>query len=102
MKASRPVRKQCLRIFRLNILMVRSKMHYRIMVEADIVKVIPLYINYYNTHHHSCWTTETAYKRIHQVWRIEDSYCVILEHDQELIGLRWVISSSMMICLLMT
>jgi GNAT superfamily N-acetyltransferase len=56
------------------------------MVEADIVKVIPLYINYYNTHHHSCWTTETAYKRIHQVWRIEDSYCVILEHDQELIG----------------
>lgn len=56
------------------------------MEESDIEKVIPLYIDYYNIHEGSCWTHETTYKRIHQVWSREDSYCLILEHNHMIIG----------------
>lgn len=56
------------------------------MKEADIKRVIPLYIDYYNGHEGNCWTNETAYKRIHQVWSREDSYCLILENDINIIG----------------
>lgn len=61
-------------------------MIYSVMKEQDIAKVIPLYIDYYNKHEGGCWTYETAYKRIHQVWSREDSYCLILEHAQDPIG----------------
>lgn len=61
-------------------------MAYRIMEEADIKRVLPLYINYYNCHDSSCWTNETTYKRIHQVWSRENSLCLILENNEVIIG----------------
>lgn len=61
-------------------------MTYRIMEEADIKKVLPLYIDYYNSHDSSCWTNETTYKRIHQVWSREDSLCLVLKNNKVIIG----------------
>ena len=61
-------------------------MNYSIMKEIDIQKVIPLYINYYNSQEGGIWTEETTYKRIHQVLNIEDSYCLILEDNYAVLG----------------
>lgn len=61
-------------------------MNYSIMKEIDIQKVIPLYINYYNSQEGGIWTEETTYKRIHQVLNIEDSYCLILEDNDVVLG----------------
>lgn len=61
-------------------------MKYTIMKDSDIEKVIPLYINYYNNYENSCWTYETTYKRINQIWCRESSYCLILEDNGVLIG----------------
>ena len=61
-------------------------MQYRIMTEADIRRVLPLYIEHYNTYEGGEWTEETTYKRIHQVWSREDSLCLILENKTEIIG----------------
>lgn len=41
-------------------------MVYRRMTVADIEKVIPLYIEYYNGKEDGEWTEQTTYKRIHQ------------------------------------
>ena len=61
-------------------------MQYRIMTESDIHRVIPLYIEHYNTYEDGTWTEETTYKRIHQVWSREDSLCMILERGGEVLG----------------
>ncbi len=61
-------------------------MEYRIMEEADISKVIPLYMEYYNNHENSEWTETTTFKRIHQVLTREDSYCLLLEDHDEIIA----------------
>jgi len=61
-------------------------MEYRIMTEADIHRVIPLYLNYYNEKEDGAWTAETAYKRIHQVWSHEDGFCLILEQEEVPLG----------------
>ena len=58
----------------------------REMQEHDIKKVIPLYIDHYNTYEESQWTQETTYKRIHQVWSREDSLCLILEDGDSPVG----------------
>lgn len=64
----------------------KMKTQYREMAEYDIEKVVPLYVEYYNNKEDGEWTTETTYKRIHQVWSREDSYCLILEEDKSVIG----------------
>ena len=56
------------------------------MAEADISRIVPLYMDYYNTHDGDCWTFDTTYKRIHQVWSREDSLCLLLEQGHEVIG----------------
>lgn len=56
------------------------------MTETDIDLVVPIYIDYYNTHEGGSWTQETTYKRIHQVWSREDSLCLILLHENNIIG----------------
>ena len=61
-------------------------MQYRIMTEDDIQKIVPLYIEYYNNNEDGNWTQETTYKRIHQVWSHEDSYCLILENNEIILG----------------
>ena len=58
----------------------------RIMTEADIEKVIPLFIDHYNNYEDGEWTRETTYKRIHQVWSREDALCFILENGEEVLG----------------
>lgn len=52
------------------------------MCLADIDCVLPMYIDYYNNHEGSCWTEETAKKRIHQVLSIEDSYSLIMKDGE--------------------
>jgi len=54
-------------------------MNYRRLEEKDITTIIPLYIEYYNQHEDGVWTEGTVYKRIHQIWSREDSYCMVLE-----------------------
>lgn len=61
-------------------------MNYRIMTEDDIPAAVRLYIDYYNGHEDGEWTEATAYKRIHQVWSREDSYCLLLEETGALRG----------------
>lgn len=63
-----------------------QKMKARRMTEADIQKIVPFFINYYNTHEEGEWTPEPTYKRIHQVWSREDSFCVVWEDGEELVG----------------
>lgn len=58
----------------------------RAMTEADIEKVIPLFIDHYNNYEDGEWTEETTYKRIHQVWSREDALCFILEQDGKTLG----------------
>lgn len=61
-------------------------MKYSVMKETDIKRIIPLYIDYYNNQENGAWTTETTYKRIHQVLTREDSYCLILENNETILG----------------
>lgn len=56
------------------------------MLKTDIDKIIPLYIDHYNTYEEGQWTVETTYKRIHQVWSREDSLCLILEDSKVPVG----------------
>lgn len=63
-----------------------TEMNCRRMSENDIDRVVPLYIEHYNTYEEGQWTKETTYKRIHQVWSREDSLCMILERGGEVVG----------------
>jgi len=58
----------------------------REMVLEDIPAVLPLYISYYNEQEDSCWNEQTAGKRIHQVLSMEDSYGLILENENSVLG----------------
>lgn len=61
-------------------------MDYRIMKETNLPAAVRLYMDYYNTHEDGEWTEESTYKRIHQVWSREDSYCLVLENGGAMIG----------------
>ena len=56
------------------------------MNEEDIQKIVPLYIEYYNNNEDAEWTKETTYKRIHQVWSREDSYCLVWENKNGIVA----------------
>lgn len=56
------------------------------MKEADIDRLVPMYLAYYNGCEDGGWTEETAYKRIHQVWSHEDSFCLLLEDKTDILG----------------
>lgn len=58
-------------------------MTYRLMTDADLERVIPLYIEYYNGAEGGEWTEETTRKRIRQVLTREDSYCLVCEDGGE-------------------
>lgn len=64
----------------------KIKTEFRRMTEEDIEKIIPLYIEYYNNNEDAEWTTETTYKRIHQVWNREDSYCLVWEKKNDIVA----------------
>lgn len=61
-------------------------MNVRKMRENDFSKIISLYMNYYNKREEGTWTEETTYKRIHQVWSREDSFCMVLEDGENILG----------------
>ena len=61
-------------------------MKIREMRIEDIEVVLPLYISYYNEQEEGCWTEETAGKRIRQVLGMEDSFSLILEENNTVIG----------------
>lgn len=64
----------------------KIKPEFRKMNEEDIEKIVPMYIEYYNNHEDAEWTTETTYKRIHQVWSREDSYCLLWENKNDIVA----------------
>lgn len=64
----------------------KIKTSLRKMTEEDIKNIVPLYIEYYNNNEEAEWTTETTYKRIHQVWSREDSYCLVWENKNNIIA----------------
>ena len=49
------------------------------MTVEDINYILDLYIDYYNNIEDSKWRKQTAYKRIHQVLTMEDSYSLVLK-----------------------
>ena len=63
----------------------KIKTTLRKMSKEDINNVVPLYIEYYNNNEDAEWTTETTFKRIHQVWSREDSYCLIWENKNGIV-----------------
>lgn len=64
----------------------KIKTVFRKMNEEDIQKIVPLYIEYYNNNEDAEWTTETTYKRIHQVWNREDAYCLVWENKNDIVA----------------
>lgn len=64
----------------------KIKSVFRRMKEEDIENVAPLYIEYYNNNENAEWTSETTYKRIHQVWSREDSYCLVWENKNDIVA----------------
>lgn len=61
-------------------------MEVREMKLSDIKAVLPMYLAYYNDQEDGCWTEESAGKRIHQVLSMEDSYSLILEDGNLVLG----------------
>lgn len=61
-------------------------MLFREMEWKDIEAVLPFYISYYNEQEGSQWNEITAAKRIRQVCAIEDSYGLIAEKENRVIG----------------
>lgn len=61
-------------------------MKIQVMKVEDINKVLDLYINYYNKVEGSCWNEKTAYKRIHQVISMEDSFSLIAQDKTKTLG----------------
>jgi len=61
-------------------------MQYRLMQLSDLDKTAQFYMNYYNQNEDGVWTAETTTKRIRQVFTREDSYCLLLEECDQLIG----------------
>ena len=66
--------------------MTIENMVCRLMAEDDIDRVVPLYMEHYNTYEDGAWTSEIIHKRIHQVWSREDSLCLILEQGSKVVG----------------
>ena len=64
----------------------KIKPEFRKMNEEDIEKIVPMYIEYYNNNEDAEWTTETTYKRIHQVWSREDAYCLVWENKNDIVA----------------
>ncbi len=54
---------------------------YREMSLEDAEKVLPLYIDYYNTCEEGVWTWETAGRRIRQVLGMDGGYGLLLEDE---------------------
>lgn len=61
-------------------------MKIREMTASDMKAVLPLYVSYYNEQEGGCWMEESAGRRIHQVLCMEDSFSLILEENDAVLG----------------
>lgn len=61
-------------------------MQYTELTDKNMSEIISLYVGYYNEYEDSEWTSEVAYRRIHQVVTREDSYGLILYEDERPVG----------------
>lgn len=61
-------------------------MKIQVMNVEDIYKVLDLYVNYYNKIEGYSWNEKTAYKRIHQVISMEDSFSLIIADMTKIVG----------------
>lgn len=61
-------------------------MEIREITVKDIPSILPLYVSYYNEQEDCCWTEDTAQKRIHQVFCMEDFYGLLLECSGTVVG----------------
>ena len=52
----------------------------------DIHQVLDFYIDYYNSCEDSCWTEETAGRRLHQVLSMEGAYGLMLKDEEKPVG----------------
>lgn len=66
---------------------IDGKMFFDYLTEETMDQVIEIYISHYNGYEDGEWTYETDYRRIHQMLTIEDSLCLIVKKEQEIIGL---------------
>lgn len=66
---------------------IDGKMFFDYLTEETMDQVIEIYISHYNGYEDGEWTYETVYRRIHQMLTIEDSLCLIVKKEQEIIGL---------------
>lgn len=56
-------------------------MQIDVMTLQNVDLVIPMYLDYYNHHEGGCWTEATAKRRIRQVLRMDDAYCLMLKAE---------------------
>ena len=61
-------------------------MECRRLSDKDINEISKLYVDYYNNHEDGCWTLEKATKRISQYITMNDSMCLGIYENQNLIG----------------
>ena len=61
-------------------------MIFKEMTIKDLDIVASFYISYYNENEGGSWTYEKAYKRIRQVFLIDDSYCLLQYDNKALVG----------------
>lgn len=59
---------------------------YREMMREDVAQAATLHADYYNEHEGGEWTIPRAIRRINQVLLSMDSYCLVAEEGNELIG----------------
>ncbi|WP_167954867.1 GNAT family N-acetyltransferase [Anaerosporobacter faecicola] len=61
-------------------------MHIEIIDEKDLQDIAVAYMEYFNDEGDS-WSQEGAYKRLHQMWSIDDSICLKAMKENELMGI---------------
>lgn len=61
-------------------------MIFKEMTIKDLNMVASFYISYYNENEGGSWTYEKVYKRIRQVFLIDDSYCLLQYDNKDLVG----------------
>ena len=60
--------------------------YYKSMNEENLGEAVKAYVNYYNTYEDGCWKMDNAYKRIHQIYSMEDSMCLLQYEKNQFIG----------------
>jgi len=61
-------------------------MKIRVMTAEDIKDVIPLYLEEYNVYGGDSWTEYQAQNRLEQICNIQDSYCILAEEHNAVVG----------------